>query len=105
MKYVIKSSFYSPENQYSGPAGRIIDEELYKKAIEWGYEDRVGIEGYIPATFRSDEELDNEIAQLLAEREKRQSEQAKVVDVEVSEKQDDTQVSETTQKRGRPAKK
>lgn len=77
MEYRIKSSFYSPDNQYSGLAGRVIDEELYNKAIEWGYKDRVEIVGYIPACFRTDEELDKEIAELLAEKDRRLNQQSK----------------------------
>jgi len=103
MKYVIKYSFHL-DNVWSGPAGRIIDEELYNRAIEAGLGDRVGIEGYVPATFRTDEELDNEIAGLLAEREKREYEKSKIVDVEVSTKEATEEVPQETKKRGRPQK-
>lgn len=105
MEYRIKQSFYSPNNEYSGLAGRVIDEELYNNAIKWGFKDRVEIVGYVPATFRSDSELDQEIAELLAEKEKRESEKAKIVDVKVSKKEDDKQVSETTKKGDKPSKK
>lgn len=104
MKYQIKQSFYSPEGQYSGLAGREIDEALYNQAIKWGYKDRVEIVGFVPATFRSDNELDKEIAELLAEREKRQSEKAKVVDVESTKKENDKETPSKTEKRGRPSK-
>jgi hypothetical protein len=104
MKYQITNSFYTPEGKYSGPAGREIDEDLYNLAITLGYNDRVEIVGFVPATFRSDEELDKEIAELLAEREKRQSEKAKIVDIKSTKKEENTEVSQTTQKRGRPTK-
>ena len=96
MEYKITYAFTTPDGQYSGNAGRVIDEELYNKAIAWGFADRVEIVGYIPATFRSDEELDLEIANLLAEREKRAEEKAKIIDIKPTKKEETTEVSQTT---------
>jgi len=105
MEYRIKSSFYSPDGQYSGPSGRVIDEELYTKAVDWGYSDRVEVSGLIPDTFLSDKELDEKIAQLLAEKETRADKSAKDDTSTKEEEETDPEASEETPaKRGRPAK-
>lgn len=106
MEYKIKYSFYSPDGKFSGLSGRTIDKELYENAIKWGYKDRVEIVGFVPATFRTDEELQQEIAELSAELDKRQRSKAKTVSSKAKTQDDGEESPQKTQKkRGRKPKK
>jgi len=70
MQYKIKYSFYY-NGQYSGLPGREVDEAFFNEFSALGYSDRFELVGVVPAFRKSDEELDNELTKLLAEKEKR----------------------------------
>ena len=72
MEYRIKHSFYL-DSQYSGPAGRIVDKEFYDKMCNAGYSENMEVTGVLPSFLKSDEQLDKELAELLAEKKKREN--------------------------------
>lgn len=76
MEYRIKHSFYL-DSQYSGLAGRIVDKEFYDKMCNAGYADSLEVTGVLPSFLKSDEQLEKELAELQAEKKRRESEQKK----------------------------
>lgn len=97
MQYKIEQSFRI-NRMYSGPAGRIIDEDLYKLAHANGFGDRVSVVGDTPISFRTTADLEEQMAEIGAELELRKQAEAAVQDVDFEAKDDSTKDVEESEK-------